>query len=100
MAKHCLDVRVGKESIDRASRIMDALIKALDDRDIELMFDDEDRQTARIVVDGETLGFSLERRRIGNGISRLVRSRRNWRKTPITVTGCQTTRFSRRGISP
>jgi hypothetical protein len=59
-AKHCLDVRVGKESIDRASRIMDALIKALDDRDIELMFDDEDRQTARIVVDGETLGFSLE----------------------------------------
>jgi hypothetical protein len=59
-AKRCLDVRVGKESIDRASRIMDALIKALDDRDIELVFDDEDRQTARMVVDGETLGFSLD----------------------------------------
>jgi hypothetical protein len=59
-AKHCLDVRIGKESIDRASRIMDALIKALDDRDIELVFDDEERQSARMVIDGETLGFSLE----------------------------------------
>jgi len=59
-AKRCVDVRVGKESIDRASRIMDALIKALDDRNIELVFDDEDRQSARMVIDGETLGFSLE----------------------------------------
>jgi len=59
-AKRCLDVRIGKESIDRASRIMDALIKALDDRDIELVFDDEDRQSARMVVDGEILGLSLE----------------------------------------
>lgn len=59
-AKHCLDARVGKESIDRASRILDALIKALDDRHIDLVFDTEERQSARMVVDGETLGFFLE----------------------------------------
>jgi hypothetical protein len=39
---------------------MDALLKALDDRDIELVFDPEDRQSARMIVDGETLGFFLE----------------------------------------
>jgi hypothetical protein len=59
-AKRCLDIRVGKESVVRVSRIMDALLKALDDRDIELVFDPEDRQSARMIVDGETLGFFLE----------------------------------------
>ena len=32
-AKDCLDVRIGKESIDRVSRILDALIKALEEGD-------------------------------------------------------------------
>jgi hypothetical protein len=35
--KGCLDIRVGKASIERAARIMDALIKALDARGIELV---------------------------------------------------------------
>jgi len=40
-AKHCLDIRIGKESIDRAARIMDTLIKALDARDIELIYTED-----------------------------------------------------------
>jgi hypothetical protein len=39
---------------------MDVLIKAMDDRGIELVFDAEDPQSARMVIDGETLDFSLE----------------------------------------
>jgi hypothetical protein len=35
-AKRCLDIRVGKESIERVARIMDTLLKALDVRGIEL----------------------------------------------------------------
>ena len=40
-AKRCLDIRVGKESIERAARIMDALLKALDVRGIELTHDEK-----------------------------------------------------------
>jgi hypothetical protein len=45
-AKRCLDVRVGKESIERAACIMDTLLKALDG--------------TQLIVDGETLDFHLE----------------------------------------
>ena len=40
-AKRCLDIRVGKESIERAARIMDTLLKALDVRGIELRHDEK-----------------------------------------------------------
>lgn len=59
-AKHCLDIRVGKESIERAARIMDTLIKALDARDIKLIHEDKKEWGTRLVVDGEALGFRLE----------------------------------------
>jgi len=59
-AKRCLDIRVGKGSIDRVSRIMDALVKALDERDIRLVLEDNDETPASLMVDDETIGFSLE----------------------------------------
>jgi len=59
-AKHCLDIQVGKESIDRAARIMDALIKALDARDIELVYTEDKEKGVRLVVDDEVLEFRLE----------------------------------------
>jgi hypothetical protein len=59
-AKRCLDIRVGKESIDRAARIMDTLIKALDTRDIELVHTENKEWGTQLVVDGEALGFRLE----------------------------------------
>ena len=40
-AKRCLDIRVGKESIEHAAHIMDTLLKALDVRGIELIHDGE-----------------------------------------------------------
>jgi hypothetical protein len=58
--KDCLDVRIGKGSIDRVSRILDALIKALEVRGIELVQGEKEDDCLRMVVDGETLGFSLE----------------------------------------
>jgi hypothetical protein len=59
-AKRCLDVRVGKESIDRAARIMDALMKALDTRGIDVIRDEKEEGGTLLVVDGETIGFRLE----------------------------------------
>ena len=59
-AKHCLDIRIGKDSIDRASRIMDALVKALEARGIELIYNEEQEGCMQMVVDGEALGFRLE----------------------------------------
>lgn len=59
-ARQCLDVRVAKDSIERASRIMDALIRALEARGIELTFSEEGEYGSRLVVDGEALGFRLE----------------------------------------
>ena len=59
-AKRCLDIRVGKESIERAGRIMDTLLKALDVRGIELIHDENGEGGTQLIVDGETLGFHLE----------------------------------------
>jgi len=59
-AKRCLDVRVGKASIERAARILDALIKALEARGIELIHDENEEGRNQLVVAGETLGASLE----------------------------------------
>jgi len=59
-AKRCLDIRVGKESIERAGRIMDTLLKALDVHGIELIHDENGEGGTQLIVDGETLGFNLE----------------------------------------
>ena len=59
-AKRCLDVRVGKESIERAACIMDTLLKALDVRGIELIHDGRGEGGTQLIVDGETLDFHLE----------------------------------------
>jgi hypothetical protein len=59
-AKHCLDIRVGKESIERTARIMDTLLKALDVRGIELIHDKKGEGGTQLIVDGETLDFYLE----------------------------------------
>ena len=59
-AKRCLDVRVGKESIERVACIMDTLLKALDVRGIELTHDEKGEGGTQLMVDGETLDFHLE----------------------------------------
>jgi len=59
-AKRCLDLKIGKDSIDRAARIMDALVKALKEREIELRLEDEGEKCTRLIVDDESIGFSLE----------------------------------------
>ncbi len=55
----CLDIKVGKDSLDRAFRIMDALLKALDRRDYTVSVDEKKRTTKATVL-GETVFFSLE----------------------------------------
>ena len=55
----CLDIKVGKDSLDRAFRIMDALLKALDRRGFTVSVDAEKRTTMAEVL-GETVAFSLE----------------------------------------
>jgi hypothetical protein len=55
----CLDIKVGKDSLDRAFRIMDALLKALDRRGYPVSVDEEKRKTKATVL-GETVAFSLE----------------------------------------
>lgn len=59
-AKGCLDIHVGKASIDRASRIMDTLMKAVIARGIEVVHEEQKEWGTQLVVDGETLGFRME----------------------------------------
>lgn len=59
-AKGCLDVCVGPDSIDRAMRIMDALVKALEGRGYTIIASDEDESEACVTVDDEDIRFSLE----------------------------------------
>jgi len=58
-AKHCLDVEVTKNSIDRAMCIMDALFKALEVRGYEVFIDDEKGLT-KVTVLGENVEIHLE----------------------------------------
>ena len=55
----CLDIKVGKDSLDRTFRIMDALLKALNRRGYTVSVDEEKRTTKTTVL-GETVVFSLE----------------------------------------
>ena len=62
-ARRCLDIRVGKESIERAERIMDTLLKALDVRGIELIHDEKGEGGRGYTDDSRRrdLGFSSGR---------------------------------------
>lgn len=54
-----LDVRVHRDTIERACRIMDALIKALATLNYPVSIQEGKRTTTFVLVNGETLTFSL-----------------------------------------
>lgn len=54
-----LDIRVHRNTIDRACRILDALIKALGALDYPISIQAGDKTTTSVVVNGETLKISL-----------------------------------------
>ncbi|APW63997.1 hypothetical protein [Paludisphaera borealis] len=56
----CLDVKVGPDSIERAMRIMDALIKALEERDYQVVVKKDGSKTATFAeVDGQLIPFRI-----------------------------------------
>jgi hypothetical protein len=57
--KKCLDVRISKGNIDRAMRIYDALIKALEKRGFDISLNESNRTTSVSVL-GEDLEIRLE----------------------------------------
>ena len=59
-AQNCLDIRVSKEALPRALRIMDALIKGLETRSIDVELTGERDIPTRVIVLGETIGIGLE----------------------------------------
>lgn len=59
-AKNCLDVQVSRESTDRAVRILDALLKALEARGFSVTVKDEPKRTTTLSILDETLEFGLE----------------------------------------
>jgi hypothetical protein len=61
-ARGCLDVRVGRDSIDRAMRIMDTLIKALEARGLCVTIADNKKFATCISVMDEVIEFCLEER--------------------------------------
>jgi len=54
--KNCLDIRVSKNSLRRALRIMDALIKGLLERGFEVY---QGKESFEVIIDGERLGFGI-----------------------------------------
>jgi hypothetical protein len=54
--KNCLDIRVSKNSLRRALRIMDALIKGLLERGFEVY---QEKDSFEVMIDGERLGFGI-----------------------------------------
>jgi hypothetical protein len=59
-AKHGLDVRVSRKSLDRALRILDALLKALETRGFEVTCAEGDPPRTSVKVLEETITFYLE----------------------------------------
>ena len=59
-ARQCLDVRISKDSIERTTRVLNTLVRALEARDIELVHDREGEYGSQLETDGERLGFRLE----------------------------------------
>jgi len=84
-AKRCLDIRVGKESIERAACIMDTLLKALDVSAIELIQDGRGKGGTQSTVRPWT--FIWKRKQGVRNTSLQQQSRKNWMKIRITVTG-------------
>lgn len=59
-AKGCLHVAVGTETIDRAMRIMDALLKAIEERGMRVTVKDQEYRSKTLVeVDGEEIDVRL-----------------------------------------
>lgn len=59
-ARRCLDVHVSPANIDRAMRVWDALLRALEVRGIEVSQGDEQRPTTCISVAGERFCISVD----------------------------------------
>ena len=58
-AMRCLDIRVSKASVDRALRIMDALVKALETRRISVVLTGASKGGTQVTVLGETLSLGI-----------------------------------------
>ena len=58
--KICLDIRVTRASIDRACRIMDALLKALNARGYRVTVGEKDKVKTVVLVDGEALEIGID----------------------------------------
>lgn len=58
-AKGCLQVAIGKDSIDRAMRIMNTLVTALIGRGMKVTAEEEHKWATRIHVDGEVIAMRL-----------------------------------------
>ena len=54
--------RVGPDSVDRAVRILNALLTAFERRSFGMSPPNDDRGRARVVANGESIGFSIEER--------------------------------------
>ena len=59
-ARRCLDVHVSPANIDRAMRVWDALLRALEARGIDVSHGDEQRPTTCISVAGEKFCISVD----------------------------------------
>lgn len=55
-----VDIRVGVNSIPRALRIMDALLKAFDARGFKLKFKEQYGLGSYVVIEGQSIQFSLD----------------------------------------
>jgi len=58
--KRCLDVHVAKPSVDRALRILDALVRALEGRTCVVTCPEEGVRRTTVAIDGEEIGICLE----------------------------------------
>ncbi|MBI3939686.1 MAG: hypothetical protein HY315_02525 [Acidobacteria bacterium] len=58
--RRCLAIRVSPENIDRALRIIDALVKAMESRGLRVSLDTQDEKATAVQVGEEILEFSLE----------------------------------------
>lgn len=65
-ANECLDVKVTPDSLERALRIMDALVKALDRRGFALCQNSGTNEKLSVEVNGEIIGFTLNERVMRN----------------------------------
>jgi hypothetical protein len=59
-SRDAVDARIGKASIKRVSRVLNALIRALEIRGISLVEGKKDGEGLRLLVEGEALEFRIE----------------------------------------